>query len=522
MERIVSSEEMKWCDERTINSIGIPGLLLMENAGGAVARLIRSVLGDLTGKHIIVVCGKGNNGGDGFVVARHLSNAGAKLSVLLTSSPGELKGDALTNFTVLKKIAGRTASPITLQRFSKNAFRQWHGIDGIVDAIFGTGFTGKIKQPLFRVVEWINEQKVPVFSVDVPSGLNATTGVVENEAVRARYTVTFGLRKSGLLLNSGREFSGDVVVADIGIPKSVTESKTLSRTFLVGSVDVNMGLPRRPPTAHKYSVGKVFVVAGSKGLTGAAALCAISALRAGAGAVLLGTPEGIYPTMMRKLTEVMVMPLPSTDDGALSEKSFEILRPKLDWADVVVVGPGLSRNTQTQTVILRILKEYSGRLLLDADGLNAVATAGLDSLKKSNAEVILTPHSGEFGNLVKKTSAEVDRNRIESPRTLAKQIRKTVILKGAPSITATADGTAYVNFTGNPGMATIGSGDVLAGIIAGLWAQGCPSDVAAYCGVYLHGLAGDLAKKEFGERSLIAGDIVKCLPRAFSIIEQMG
>jgi NAD(P)H-hydrate epimerase len=267
-------------------------------------------------------------------------------------------------------------------------------------------------------------------------------------------------------------------------------------------------------------VGKVFVLAGSKGLTGAAALCATSALRAGAGAVLLGVPEAVYPTMARKLKEVMVMPLPSTEEGSLSDKSFEVLRPKLDWADVVAIGPGLSLHPQTQSVVLRILKEYSGRILLDADGLNAVAAAGLDTLKKSKAELILTPHSGEFGRLVKKESKEVDRNRIEWPRSLAKKLDATVILKGAPTVTATAHGIVFINSTGNPGMATIGSGDVLSGIISGLWAQGCSTEIAGYGGVYLHGLAGDLAKKDLGERSVIAGDLIRFLPQAFSIVEQ--
>ena len=519
MERVASAEEMKWCDETTIKEIGIPGLLLMENAGGAVARLIQDVLRGLSQKHIAIFCGKGNNGGDGFVIARHLSNSGAFISVFLTSSPLELKGDAQVNFSLLKKLASRSTPPISIQRTSNAALDNVHGIDCIVDAVFGTGFSGMVKQPLLGLVEWINSKRIPVFAVDVPSGLNATTGVVENAAVRATHTITFGLRKSGLLLNSGKECSGKVHVVDIGIPRVVTDSKTLSKTFLVDSVDVRSGLPRRSLTAHKYSVGKVFVIAGSKGLTGAAALCATSALRAGAGAVLLGVPESVYPIVARKLTEVMVMPLPSTSEGTLSDKSFEVLRPKLAWADVVAIGPGLSQHPQTQSVVLRILKEFSGRILLDADGLNAVAATGLEILKKSKAEVILTPHSGEFARLVNKKSEEVDRNRIELPRILAKRLRATVILKGAPTITATSNETVFINATGNPGMATIGSGDVLSGMIAGLWSQGCPTEVAAYGGVYLHGLAGDLAKIDLGERSLIAGDIVTFMPQALSRVE---
>ena len=520
MDRIVSAEEMRWCDETTIRGIGIPGLLLMENAGGAVARLIKDVLGTVVQKHIVVFCGKGNNGGDGFVVARHLSNFGARVSVLLATSPLELKGEALSNFSVLRKISGRTIPPVSIQRYSRSSLAKLTKADCIVDAVFGTGFSGKVKQPALGLIEWINRQAIPVVAVDIPSGLNATTGIVENAAVRATHTVTFGLRKLGLLLGSGKEFCGTVAVADIGIPEFVTQAKTLSKTFLVDAGAVRSGLPRRPLTAHKYSVGKVFVVAGSKGLTGAAAMCAISALRAGAGAVLLGVPEAVYPTMAKKLTEVMVMPLPSTHEGTLSAESFEVLRPKLSWADVVAVGPGLSQHVQTKSVILKILKEHEGRLLIDADGLTTVASVGTSIVKKSKAEVILTPHSGEFGRLMKLTSAEVDKNRVELPRRLAKQLNATVVLKGAPTVTATPRGEVYINATGNPGMATIGSGDVLSGIIAALWSQGCALDVAAYAGVYLHGLAGDLAKDRLGERSLIAGDLITYLPAAFSIVEQ--
>ena len=520
MERIVSAEEMKWCDETTIRAIGIPGLSLMENAGGAVARLVQDVLHDVRRKHVVVFCGKGNNGGDGFVVARHLSNAGVTVSVFLTSSPGALKGDALSNFSVLKKLAGRTIPPISIQRYSRSALEKLPSIDCVVDAVFGTGFSGNVKQPLLDLIKWMNGLDVPVVAVDVPSGLNATTGEVGNIAVKATRTVTFGLRKSGLLLNRGREFSGKVSVADIGIPNVVTDSKTLSKTFLVRSSDVRHSLPQRPLTAHKYSVGKVFVIAGSKGLTGAAAMCALSALRTGAGAVLLGIPETVYPTMAKKLTEVMVMPLPATDEGTLSDKSFDVLLPKLGWADVVAIGPGLSLHPEAKTTVIRVVKEHQGRLLIDADGLTTLASEGIGILKKSKAEIILTPHSGEFGRLVKKSSSEVDRDRVEMPRTLAKQLKATVVLKGAPTATATAGGEVYINSTGNPGMATIGSGDVFSGIVAALWSQGCATDAAAYGGVYLHGLAGDLAKKKLGERSLLAGDLIQYLPDALSIVEQ--
>lgn len=519
MERVVTADEMKWCDRTTIRDIGIPGLVLMENAGAAVVRCIHETLGTLAARHFVVFCGKGNNGGDGFVIARRLSGAGSNVTVILTSPPGELKGDALLNFSVLKKISSRVVPPVTIQRFSVSILDELHHIDGVVDAIFGTGFSGRVKQPIVDLIDWINRQSVPVFSVDVPSGVQATSGVVENTAVRATHTITFGLRKTGLLLNSGQTNAGNVRIADIGIPNVVTESKTLSSTFLVDGGDVRNVLPQRPKTANKYSVGKVLVIAGSRGLTGAAALCASAALRSGAGAVMLATPEAVYPILARKLSEVMVMPLPSTDNGTLSLKSYEALKSRLEWADVLAIGPGLSQNAETQSLILRLLSEARGRIVLDADGLNAVAAAGIASLKKSKSDIILTPHSGEFARLVKKASEEVDQNRIDLPRSFAKQSGATVVLKGAPTVSATPHGVVYVNSTGNPGMATVGSGDVLTGIISGLWAQGTTPGSAAFGGVYIHGLAGDIAKQEFGERSLIASDMIACLPRAFSSVE---
>jgi NAD(P)H-hydrate epimerase len=520
MERIVTADEMKWCDRTTIEDIGIPGLVLMENAGTAVVRFVRETLGDLAGKHIAVFCGKGNNGGDGFVVARRLAGAGSRVSVILTAPPAELKGDALANFSVLKKIANRVLPAISIQRYSRNALEQLGHADGIVDAIFGTGFSGKVRQPLVDLINWINGQSVPVFAIDVPSGINATNGVVENAAIRATETITFGLCKTGLLLNNGQANAGTVRVADIGIPRVVTESKTLSPTYLVHQGDVRDILPQRPKTAHKYSVGKVLVIAGSRGYTGAAALCATAALRSGAGAVMLGTPEAVYPILARKLSEVIVIPLPSTDYGTLSLKSYGMLKPRIEWADVIAMGPGLSQSPETQSLVIELLNEIKGRIVLDADGLNAVAGAGAALLKKLKSDVILTPHSGEFARLARKPSQEVDQNRIDLPRLFARQSGVTVVLKGAPTVTATSDGFVYVNSTGNPGMATVGSGDVLTGIISGLWAQGTSPGGAAFGGVYLHGLAGDIAKQEFGERSLIAGDMIDCLPRAFSSVER--
>jgi NAD(P)H-hydrate epimerase len=518
MRRVVTAEEMKWCDKITIDTYGISGLSLMENAGRCVVEVIREEFSSLEYKNVLIVCGKGNNGGDGFVIARLLSNFCARIDILLMAAPSELKGDAKTNFNIICKLAKKSSGQIIIQQFSKQSLDKLPKPDIIIDAIFGTGFIGSVHKPFSTVIEWINRQHSKIVSVDIPSGINGSTGVVENLAVHADITVTFGCLKSGLLCNQGRELVGSLRVMDIGIPHLITDDKRL-QSYLVEQLDVRRILPKRSIHAHKYSVGKVFVLAGSKGLTGAAALCCTSAMRVGAGAVILGTPESVYPILARKLTEVMTFPLPATSDGTLSLTAFDEIREKLNWADVIVIGPGLSQNPETQQLILKILLEYRGKILIDADGLNAIAVHGIAKLRSMRGQFILTPHVGEFSRFTGISPIEVEHRRIECARELAKKIGVTIVLKGVPTVTAIDNGDVFLNSTGNPGMATAGSGDVLSGIIAGLWAQGLSTAEAAWAGVYLHGLSGDIVAGKIGERSLMANDIIDFLPSAFQNVE---
>jgi ADP-dependent NAD(P)H-hydrate dehydratase / NAD(P)H-hydrate epimerase len=521
MKRIVSAEEMRWCDETTIKTYGVSGLMLMENAGRGVAEIIKQEFFPLSSKNILVVCGKGNNGGDGFVIARLLSNSGARISIILLPSQSELKGDAKTNFKILERFAKYSSGQITIQRYSKRLLTTIPAPDIIVDAMFGTGFTGTMHKPIIELIEWMKKQKAKNVAVDIPSGVNGTTGVVENCAVHADITVTFGCLKSGLLCNDGRGFAGSVRVMDIGIPRMVAENKRL-QICLVEKSDVRKVLPKRSIHAHKYSVGKILVLAGSKGLTGAAALCCTSALRTGAGAVVLGTPEPVYPILARKLTETMVFPLPTTSAGTLSLAALDTIHDRLAWADVLMIGPGLSQNSETQQLILKILFEYRGKVLIDADGLNALAVCGISKIRSSRAKIILTPHIGEFSRLTNMPSMEVEHQRIHAARDLARNIGVTIVLKGVPTVTASSDGSAFLNTTGNPGMATAGAGDVLSGIIAGLWAQGLSDEEAAWAGVYVHGLSGDEIANKLGERSLVANDIIEQLHVALQNIEVGG
>ncbi len=510
MQPLVTVDEMRWCDETTISRIGIPALILMENAGKGVAQFIQERFGSVDGRTIIVVCGKGNNAGDGFVAARHLHSDGAIVHVMLVALPNQLKGVAKSNFEILRRIAKKSSESLQLTRFNKKVCKPFL----IVDALFGTGFVGRPTKPYSDAIEWINRQRVPVVSVDIPSGVNGTTGFAEGPAVRATATVTLGLQKTGLLCNDARDLVGEIHVIDIGIPQSVVERGGF-KTFLVEPSDVQSLLPKRPSTAHKYSVGKVFIIAGSKGYTGAAALCATAALRSGAGAVVLATPEAVYPILARKLSEVIVEPVASTDEGSIAKAAMEKLTDRIRWADVVVVGPGLSRNSETQQLLRELLLNNKSRMLVDADGLFAVAQVGTSLLKKSKGEFILTPHSGEMSRLNKMTAKEIEKKRIESARSFAQASNQTLVLKGAPTVTAGRSGIAYVNSSGNPGMATVGSGDVLAGIIASLWAQDLSSEDAALGGVFLHGLSGDIVARKIGEMSLVAHDLIDHLPAAF-------
>lgn len=514
MQPVLTADQMRRCDEAAIRKCGIPGLLLMENAGRGLVEVVLHAYSPLDRKQILIFCGKGNNGGDGFAAARLLSNHASKVTVLLLASPSELRGDAQKNYKILVKLS----KTISIRRFSRKALQSVRTPDIIIDAMFGTGFSGIARKPYSDCIEWINASGAEVVAVDIPSGINGTTGIAEGPAVHAHGTATFGSLKTGLLCNQGSEFSGRISVLDIGIPEQVI-SDPRHTIRLVKSEDVRNILPRRSLQANKYTTGKIFILAGSRGLTGAAALTSLAALRTGAGAVLLGTPDSVYPILARKLTETMVLPLPSTLEGGLSLKSFDIIREKINWADVVLIGPGLGQQKETQEVILKTLMESRGKILLDADGLNAAAKWGIAKLRSLRSEIILTPHTGEFSRLTNLPAKEIEERRFFTAGELARKIHATVVLKGAPTASASADGAVYCNSTGNPGMATAGSGDVLSGIIASLWAQGNSAIEAAYSGVYIHGLSGDRAAVRLGEKSLVAYDLIDYLGEAIKRIE---
>ncbi|MFC1568910.1 NAD(P)H-hydrate dehydratase [bacterium] len=512
MEMLVTAEEMREMDRQTIEDVHLPGLLLMEHAGMAVADMAVEMLDEVDGDTISIFCGKGNNGGDGFVTARILFQQGWMVTVFLVGNPEDLGGDAQINFNAVQALGIN----IVLLNSEKD-LPNIDSADLIIDALLGTGIRGEVTGFVALLMDWINQSPIQVLSVDVPSGLHCDNGQFEGACIEADATVTFGELKRGLVVPPGRDLAGLVDIAEIGIPYQVADSINV-KTWLVEDSDCLVRLPSRPVSAHKGDFGKLLVLAGSRGLTGAAALTSMAALRTGSGLVVLGCPAGSNSILESKLTEVMTQPLSETEQGSLSLSAEGEIQSQLEWADVLAIGPGLSQHSETQTLIRKIVMDCELPMVIDADGLNAF-TDQPGSFKKKKGPFILTPHPGELARLTHLEMGDIESDPIEIARKWACEWQCVLVLKGAPTVIGHPDGHVYVNSTGNSGMATAGSGDVLTGIIAGLLAQGCSVQDASICGVYLHGLAGDLVIEDDSDRALIASDITETLGMAFQSLE---
>lgn len=509
--RVVTAEEMKALDRTAIDEYGIPGLVLMENAGSRVVEVIRQALGDVRGKVITIFIGKGNNGGDGLVIARHLLNMGAEVKVLALVNVDEISGDAAVNLKVLRKMEQKIYS--LHQSDGINIVRLvLMNTDLIVDAIYGTGFRGKVDEKVGRIIEVLNGSGKPIVAVDIPSGLEADSGRVSGPCIQATHTVTFGLPKLGLLLEPGADYAGQLTIADISLPNVLVE-KAAPQRHLITTEMVKEWLPSRPSPAHKGNFGRVLVVAGSRGMTGAACLAGEGALRAGAGLVMVAVPETLHDILEAKLTEVMTTPLPDTGIGSLSKGARERILSLLEGAEVLALGPGLSTVPEVTAMVRELLPSVRVPCVLDADALNALAGAG-EILRKVQAPVVITPHPGEMARLLGITPKEIQSDRLSVASKAATTWNVVALLKGARTVVAAPSGAVYINPTGNPGMATAGSGDVLTGVVAALIAQGLEPARAAAAGAYIHGLAGDRAAREKGMMGMVASDILSALPSA--------
>lgn len=511
--RVVTGTEMREIDRETIEEFGTPGLKLMEEAGKQTALRAKSLLNKTGERNVLVVAGPGNNGGDGMVAARYLHESGVPVRVYLLD-PEKLSGDASEQFERLKKLID-IESPSGKGVSDLADAVDWS--DLVIDAVFGTGFSGEPKGAAKDAIDTINNYGNDVLAVDTPSGVEADTGKVKGSAVRADETITFGLPKLGCVIHPGASYSGDVVVVDIGFPQEVIDRP--GRLFLEQVDEIGLRLPKREDDTHKKATGMVFVVAGSRGMTGAAAMTAESALRSGAGIVTLGIPSGLNDIMEAKLTEVMTVPISDTSRGTLAKDAHAEIRQAIKGFDIVALGPGLSTDHETVHTIKRLIEEIDLPVVLDADGLNAVQDdPGI--LKKRKAATIITPHPGELSRLLKVDTEEINEDRLGFAGNAAKEWGVTVVLKGNRSLIASLDGLVYVNPTGNPGMASAGTGDVLTGIIAGFWAQGMGALDAAVLGTYLHGLTGDLAVQDMTRFSLAATDLIAYLPKGIRTLEE--
>ena len=513
MKWVVTAEEMRRIDSRAIEKIGIPASTLMERAGLVVADKCLSLIEDTCISTAAIFCGKGNNGGDGLVAARELHRRGVGVSVYICANPDELQGLTAQNYSIAKNInvpITYITSPAQLKQISESA-------DIIVDALLGTGIRGEVTGLNRDVIKKINEMSGTVVAVDLPSGVNADTGNYSGDCVRADVTITMGLLKRGLLLHPGKLNAGQVQIADIGFPETaVTPEKV--KTFLIEQADICGFLPERLPFCNKTNCGRVLIIGGSPGLTGAPSMTATAAFRSGAGMVLLGISRSLNPIVEVKLTETMTLPLPETEEGSLGLDAEKPILNALDWADVLAIGPGLGRNKQTIKLVHSLIEHTDLPIVIDADGLFALAQKP-NILKKLNYNTVITPHDGEFSRfLTEKEREYFTADRIESVRNFAQKYRTTILLKGNPTLVCGKSGEVFINPTGNAGMATAGAGDVLTGIITALIGQGMNLTEAAVSGAYIHGYSGDLAKEEVGEISLMAGDLIDFLPYAFEDI----
>ncbi len=511
---LVTADEMRLLDRATIGGGHASGETLMERAGSGLVEAMERHYGSLLAMRVLVLCGTGSNGGDGFAAARHLAGRGAQVLVGLLGEPGRVAGDARTNLERLGE-AGLESQAIATEGDLARLVAARDEWDFALDALLGTGARGTPEGLMAAGVNALRELDdagTAVVAVDIPTGVGADTGAIARRAVRADLTVTFGYPKRGHFLYPGRAFVGALEVVDIGLAPAAVGAGALP-VSLATAPEMARLLPARDPRAHKGSVGRVLVVGGSVGLTGAVALAARAALRAGAGYVQAAVPRSLNDILEVKLTEEMTIPMPETAERTLATAALEPLLARAGDADVVALGSGLSRHREAAEVARRVAAESERPLVIDADGLNAFEGQA-EAIARGRAPRILTPHLGEMHRLTGPEPAEIEARRIDVTLESAQRWRAVVVLKGAPTVIAAPDGRATVNSTGNPGLATAGTGDVLTGAIAGMVAQGLAPYDAARLGVFLHGMAGDLAAGEKGQAGMVAGDVLESLPLA--------
>lgn len=517
MTKIITAAQMQALDLRTISEAHIPATTLMERAGMGVVSCLEQRWGPVRGKTVTVICGKGNNGGDGFVAARLLRRRHATVRVLAATPTSELSRDAATMYKQFVRGAGKSSVHLYTSKAQAQALLQ--DSDILVDALLGTGLSAAVTGRYAEAIDSINDAGRPVVAVDLPSGLHADTGTILGRAIRASLTVTFGLPKLGLYQNDGIDLAGEVALVDIGIPPTYIDAVE-SRTTLITSRAVRAYLPKRQPSSHKGTFGHAGIIAGSVGKTGAAAMAAQAALRTGTGLVTVAIPASVNDVLEAKLLEAMTVPMPETKARTLARTALDRLVAFMAARTAIAIGPGLSTHPETVELVQALTKHLDRPAVLDADALNAL-TGRTALLATCKTPPIITPHPGEMARLeADATPQTVNSDRIGTATRFARERGLFVVLKGARTVIARPDGAAAICPTGNPGMATAGTGDVLTGMIVGFLAQGILSWEAACAATYLHGVAGDLASAGKGQAGLISSDIIEKIPYALKLMDQ--
>jgi len=507
--RLVKASEMQEMDRLAIQELGIPGAVLMENAARGASRIFLEHFDPPGGSNVVILCGRGNNGGDGYVMARYLLQAGLKIEVIVLSEFGRISGDALTNLEIIREMGLNIVEAPGTDEWS-GLVETLRGCDFIIDGILGTGLNSVVKGLYGQVIEDINVSGKPVMAIDIPSGLNADNGQVMGVAVDADLTVTFGFPKLGQVVFPGIELVGRLARVDIGIPDTVADRlPTVFRMVEPGDFSNLFSIEKGD--THKGDRGHLLILAGSIGKTGAAAMTALGALRAGAGLVTLGIPGSLNNILEGKLTEAMTMPLPETENGSISLDAEKEIERLIEGKTALAIGPGLSTDSETSALVRGLVAGCDLPMVIDADGLNCLA-GGLDALSGRGEKRILTPHPGEMGRLTGLKGSDVQADRVGTVAQFVKDHDCHLVLKGARTLIADPDGQIFLNPTGNPALSSGGSGDVLTGLISGFLTRGWTMNKAAIAGVYIHGMAADLLAEDMGQAGVLAGDLLDVIP----------
>ena len=511
MRPVLSAKAMRRADERTIKSLGIPGFTLMESAGRAAALHIIEQYPAPLFPRITILCGKGNNGGDGFVCARFLADHHRTVQVVLWGSIDQLSDDARAHFDLLQNF--KTLYPACRLAFINHSeSANLPEADLYIDALLGTGLSSPLREPILSAVTALNKLDKPVIALDLPTGINTNSGEPMGAAVRAKETLTIAAVKTGLLLGQGPIYAGSVTTLNIGIPRFLLQEEALDShsAFQLRAEDVRNLLPSRKRVTHKYEVGQTLVIAGSEGLSGAAVLASRAAARIGSGAVVCACPAAVRQEVAAKLTEVMTLSLPQSGKGLDPNKTMEVLEPILKKTRSILVGPGLGRNPLTAETVRKIIAETQLPTVIDADGIRALA-GHMDWFSSlENKRIVLTPHAGEFVSLIDNQTK--NRSNLAELKAFSLEWQCILLMKGFPSIVTCPDGHAFIAQSTSPSLATAGSGDVLAGTIAGLLAQGIEPSFAPPVALFLGGLATEYYAQNRHPNTLLAGDLIDAYP----------